>query len=711
MAAFDYSIAITGDCSSTNSGIISILPDGGTPPYSVQWVDPDLGEDIVILSPSVRSGLSAGTYGLRLNDSTLDQNNEFIVNIPLSSGVCSIISDINNTTCNLDNGSITGTSSSEFSSTNFYLYTSSDIYVTSAITNTNEVIFDNLSAGTYYLVALDLGGCTGKSESVIIQPSTPFTYGLYVVPNSSCGGDPIGKIYVTGLTGTNPYTYLWSTNFTTSSITGLTAGIYSVSVTDATGCVVSQSVELVDVDPIGFGVFTAVNPSCLQNNGSITLIITGGTAPYYYSASTGYFEISYSKTFTLSNLYAGEYQFQVTDAGFCTLFVGTSLDTPEGMAAVSVDTVSSSCSINDGKIIISVEGGTAPFTYTLIYPTGSSTTQSLLVPTKVFENLSTGTYTVGVSDSNGCSFLEEVSIITENLFSIDVNSTGTTCNQNNGKIIVYKNSGGTEPFTYYLDNVAKQINTNLTAVTFNNVSSGQHKVSVSDASGCMQSKQIFVDSSEQLNFSLYSTSCGNGSEGSITAFISSGTPPFTFNWSNNVSGNPQQINVGNLTAGTYSLTIVDNKGCSLQRSTTISCDSSYVSYQCYTMGSEVLQTQTPTKLGMIQLLNEGFFDITAGNENCLLISADFFAKVSVQPLNNVSTQYFFTSNSLTQVPSDSLWSSTIKNMLLSIYGVQSVVIDEINNTITITKSPNNTSLIGQTISVDIVITYNILCSS
>lgn len=711
MAAFDYSILITGDCSSTDSGVISILPNGGTPPYTVEWISPNLGVDIVTLSASIRSGLSSGTYALRLNDSTLDVNQEFYVNIPVSDGVCCQILGIQNTTCDLDNGSVTGTSSSDFSSTNFYIYTSADSFVSSAITNTNQVIFDSLSAGTYYMVVQDLGGCTGKSQTFIIQESTPFTYGLYAVPNSSCGGDPIGKIYVTGQTGSSPYQYVWSNGGTESSITGLTAGPYTVQVTDATGCVVSESVTLEDVDPIGFGVFTVVNPNCLQNNGSITLVITGGTAPYYYSASTGYFTISYSKTLTLSNLYAGEYQFQVTDAGFCSIVVGTSLNTPEGIASVSVDTVSSSCSVNDGKIIVSLVGGTAPFTYTLVYPTGSSLTQTSLEPTKVFENLGTGTYTVGVSDQTGCSFLEEVTIITENLFSIDVYSTGTTCNQNNGKIIVYKNSGGTEPFTYSLDNVAKQINTNLTAVTLNNVTSGQHKVSVSDASGCIQSKQIFVEPSVQLNFSLYTTSCGSGSEGSITAFISSGSAPFTFNWSSNVAGNPQQINVNGLTAGTYSLTIIDSKGCSLQRTTTISCNKSYVSYQCYTMGSEVLQTQTPTKLGMIQMLNEGFFDLTSGNNNCVLVSADFFAKVSVQPLNNVTTQKFFTSNSLTKVPSDSLWANTIKNMLLSIYGVQSVVIDEINNTITITKSPSNKTLIGQEISVDVVIVYNILCAS
>jgi uncharacterized protein (DUF2141 family) len=713
MAVFNYDILVTGDCQSNGTGIISILPNGGTPPYTVEWISPNLGSDVITLEPSVRTNLSAGDYALRLNDTTLPENLEFLVNIPVSNGVCCQILEIQNTTCDSINGSVTGTSSSDYSSTNFYLYDSDDVYVTSATTNTSEVIFDFLSAGTYYMVAEDLGGCTGKSETFIIQESTPFTYGLYVVPNSSCGGDPIGKIYVTGQTGAAPYQYIWNNNqtLTGSSITGLTAGVYIVEVTDSTGCVVSQSASVENVDPIGFGVFIPVNPSCLQNNGSLTLVITGGTAPYYYSASTGYFEISYSQTFTISDLYAGEYSIQVTDAGFCSILVGTSLNNPEGISSVSVDTVSSSCNVNDGKIIINLVGGTQPFTYTLIYPDGSTTNQSLTFPTKVFENLSTGTYTVGVSDANGCSFLEEVNLITENLFSISTSSIGTTCNQNNGKIFVTKNSGGTEPFTYFLDGVAKQINTNLTAVTYNNISSGQHTVSVSDASGCRQNVQVFVSPSEQLNFSLYSTSCGNGSEGTITALISSGNPPFTFNWSNNIAGNPQQLNVTGLSGGTYSLTIIDSNGCSLQRSTTISCNASYVSYQCYTMGSEVLQTQSPTKLGMLQMLNEGFFDLTANNSNCVLVSAEFFAKTSVQPQNTVSTQSFFVSNSLTSVPSDSLWASTIKNMLLSIYGVQSVTIDSINNTITITKSPTNTTLIGQEISVDVVIVYNILCSS
>lgn len=711
MAAFDYIISITGDCSLTSSGVISILPEGGTPPYTVEWVDPALGTDIVTLLPSIRSGLGEGTYGLRLNDSTLPINEEFYVNIPISSGVCSDVLGVGNTTCDLENGSVTGSSSSNYSSTNFYLYTSANTYITSATTNTNQAVFDSLSAGTYYLVTQDLGGCTGRSETFIIQESTPFTYGLYVVPNSSCGGDPIGKIYVTGQTGSSPYEYQWSNGQTGNTITGLTSGAYTVTVTDATGCEVSQTGIIGDVDPVGLGVFTVVNPSCLESNGSITMIITGGTAPYYYSASTGYFEISYSQTFTLSNLSAGQYNFQVTDAGFCTFFAGTTLDTPEGIASISISSTSSSCNVDDGKITVSVVGGTAPYTYLLIYPDASTESTTGSQTSYVFDNLSYGTYTVGVSDNSGCSLLQEVTIITENLYTIATTATGTTCNQSNGSIQIIKSSGGTSPFDYSLDGVVKFLNTTLSAVTISNVSSGQHTVSITDALGCVQTKQVFVPASSQLNFSIISTSCGSGSEGTISAFISSGTPPFTYNWSSNVPGNPQNVEVTGLSGGTYTLTITDSTGCSLQRSTTISCNPTYTSYQCYTMGSESIQIQSPSKRGLLQMLNEGFFDLTSGNTNCILVSADFIAQVSIQPLGTVLTQNFYTSTVLNQIPSDNLWYDTIKTMLLSVLGVGGVTIDPINNQITITKSTTNNSLDNQDIIIELKIVYDTMCQS
>jgi hypothetical protein len=313
--------------------------------------------------------------------------------------------------------------------------------IQSGVTNTPEFTFGGLSAGTYFLLAEDLGGCSGITQSFIIDTSEEFSFGLYVVPNSSCGGVPIGKITVTGETGLAPFTYLWSDGQTGSTITGLTKGNYSVAVTDAYGCTKSMEGSVTDVNVIGLGLITSISPSCLQSNGSISLTITGGTAPFYYSASTGNVEISYGRTFSISGLSAGDYNFQVTDAGFCQTFAGTTLQTPGGITSVSVNNQNSTCSSVDGSIQISVVGGTIPYTYTLVYPSGAQTNINNSQTTQLFNGLGSGTYTVAVSDNSGCSYIQEITIITENKFTISTDVVSTSCNQNNGQVTIYSTTG------------------------------------------------------------------------------------------------------------------------------------------------------------------------------------------------------------------------------------------------------------------------------
>jgi hypothetical protein len=711
MAELNYNITVTGDCSSNNSGALNLFVSDGTPPYTVQFLSPSYASQTITTQPASLAGLASRVYQVRVNDSSLPINNEFLLNIPISSGVCGSISAVQNTTCGLDNGSVTGSSTSLYSSTDFYLFDVNNTYLTSATTNTDAVVFNSLSAGTYYLGVIDLGGCTAFTQTFIIEESENLDFGLYVVPNSSCGGTPIGKIFVTGQTGQAPYSYLWSNGQTGSTITGLTSGNYSVDVTDAYGCILSKPATVTDVNPIGLGLFTSTAPTCLQSNGAISMTVTGGTEPFYYSASTGNVLVSYSRTFTISNLSAGQYNFQVTDAGLCKMFAGTTLETPGGISSVSVQGQNSTCSSSNGSITVNVVGGNVPYTYTLISPTGSQLNISNSQTTQIFGNLVGGTYSVGVSDNSGCSYLQETTLVTQNKFTISTQVVGTNCNQNNGVVTIFTSNGATLPLDYSVDGIQNVIDTNLSAVTFNNLTSGTHVVTVTDADGCVQTRNILVPSSQALNYSLYSTSCGSGSSGKITAFITSGEPPFTFNWSNNVPSNPQQIQVSGLTAGTYSVTVVDTNGCSLSRNTTITCNTNSTSFQTYVMGAEIFNIESPTKFGLLQMLNEGYYDLTTENTNCNLISATFTAKVSVNPSGTITSQNFFTSTSLVQAPTDSEWYDAIRTLLLAIPGVANVIIDEPNNQITIETTKNNTTLEGQEIVIDLVIDYNIICLS
>jgi uncharacterized protein (DUF2141 family) len=721
VASFNYNINLTGDCQNNGSGAIQVGFSGGTPPYTIAWAPPIGITDVLIydfdpLTPttgyetySFVDGLSAATYSFRVNDSTVPTNLEYDVNVPVSSGNCTSILDVSATTCNTDSGSVTADASSDFSETGYYLYTSNNELLQSGLTGLGLFTFQNLSAGTYFVTSVDYGGCSGTSSTFIVNNSVVVDFGFYPVDDTQCG-QASGKIIITGQTGVQPFTYQWNDGSTGSTLSGLTAGTYSVKVTDATGCFTIKEQTIGQIDPVGLGAFTIDTiPTCLNTDGVLTMTITGGTGPYYYSASTGAIDVSYSQSFTLNGIPAGSYNFSVTDAALCKFTTGVDVATENGISDIILEVNPSFCSNADGSILVTALGGTSPFTYTLIYPDSSTFSITSNAASYTFSELSGGTYTVILEDSSGCYFLSESAILSQNSFTITASTTGTTCAANNGTIVVEKSVGGTSPFDYSLDGIQNVIDTTASAVTFSNVSAGQHTISVTDASGCTQTQQVTITPSTPLIYNLYSTSCGQGSEGTITAFISDGIPPFTYDWSDNVVSNPQQIKVTGLTAGTYSLTVLDSSGCSQTRTTIIDCDKTYVSYQSYVMGAEQFNLVSPTKRGILQMLNEGFDDLTTGNTNCDLVTTEFYAKVQVQPIGVVLEQLFFTGTSLIQPPSDSLWYSTIESMLESIYGIGNVTVNQLTNEITIETDRSETSLNGQEVIIELIIVYDIMC--
>ena len=700
---FDYTLNITGACE-TGLGSVLITASGGVPPYTFDWYSPNLG------TGNLKTNLLQGSYLVRANDTSAPVNNEFYINVEVGGCLCVSLLNVYPTTCGEDNGSVTATTTSTFVNVDYNLYTIDDDFVQSGVSVSNTFSFFGLSAGTYYIIAIDSSAASGQSQSFIVQDSDPFDFGLYIVPNASCGTGSIGKLFVTGQTGNPPYSYLWSTGAITSSITGLTAGVYSVQVTDGQGCVKVETATIENLPPVGFGSFTSTEPTCFANDGQIILNITGGTAPYYYSANTGVQLISYSDSFVLSGLSNGTYTFTVTDAALCTFSVTTAIQSPNSLTSVNIFAENSSCSDGQGSITVTLVGGIPNYTYSLVYPTGNVDTVVSTQTAEVFSSLSAGTYTVIIGDQGGCVYQEEVDILTVEKFDYYIYTTGSTCNNPFGSVSISVQSGAVSPLTYSIDGIQQITGTILSAVTFNNISVGQHTVTVTDNEGCSITNPFVIGSTDPVNFSLYSTSCGDGDEGVITAFISSGVPPFTFFWSDNIAGNPQQITVTGLTGGTYSLIVVDSNGCSLARTTQIDCDKVYVSYQSYTMGEDEFTIVSPTKCGIQQILVNGFYDLTSGNTDCILTEAIYTAQVQVQPLGTVLTNTFYTGTSLNDVPSDGLWFSTIESMIESIPGIIDVQIDAVNNQITIKANPGS-AVTNQEIIVELIIVYDIDCLS
>jgi hypothetical protein len=681
---FDYTVSVTGTCVGIGSALITAT--GGTAPYTFEWVNPALG------TGDFKTGLAPGTYIVRANDSTMPVNNEFFINVSVSSGINLVVSTVSDTSCGDSNGSVTVVATSDNSDITYYLYSGSTLVGQQTTTNLTAQ-FVPLPAGNYNIVGVNAAGCSGSTGNFVINDSTPFDFGFYIVNDTPCQS-PTGKIYVTGQTGNAPYTYLWSNSQTTSSITGLTQGSYSVTVTDSQGCSLNKTALVELVPSIGLGSWSATTPTCYASDGSLTLTITGGTGPYLYSGSNGTTFVSYSQSYTFTGLSAGSFFVNVTDAALCKTEFSTTLQTPQSFYSVQEIVTNSTCSTSNGEVNVFLQGGSPPYTYSL-----SSSTFSVSALTNstqyIFNNLPNGEYVLTITEGGSCPYSGNITIESENLFDVEYSATTSSCGQPNGTLTIMTTTGGTLPYIYSLDN-EQNITTSSLEVTFSSLVGGTYVYSITDASGCVITGSAVVPEESVLDFSLYPTSCGvSGSGGTITALITSGQPPFTYNWSSNVSGNPQQVYVSGLTGGTYSLTITDDNGCVKTRSVLIECSPVITSYQVFNMCESDFTFTSGTKRGMVQMLNEGFNDLVYPSVDCILSAATFTIEVEVS--GNTYSDMFYTGSTLLDVPTDAVYFQAVENLLLSIDGITGVEIDPITSQVTIESEDS------------LVIGYTILC--
>lgn len=704
-------LGITGDCSNTNLGGFEISITGTAPNYSVEWITPSFGTIPLGTATTYSvSGLSAGTYTFYIFDSCPGGNTETApYSIYISSGSCVSILDTQSTTCGYPNGSITAQTQNLYDVGTFYLYENSFGLINVRDSGVNTVTFDNLNPGTYYVIADDGGGCTGKSETCIIKSSTTFDFGFYTIDNSACGENN-GSIYVTGITGTPPYTYSWSNGATTPQVTGLTEGSYFVTITDTNGCIVSNGTTIGKVPNLGIVSLTTINPSCFVSDGEVTAFVTGGTAPFYYSGTNGETIITFATSYTFTGLPAGNFSVQVTDAGLCQSLSNTTLLTPNSISVVSVDTINSTCNNNGGELSVNIFGGTAPYVYTL---TDSALNSTTIVQTNqnggaTFTNLASDTYNLTITDSVGlCTFSQSYTINNVNSYTLTTSTTGTTCGDDNGVVSLSITTGGTEPYTYQIN--GQSVVTNSLTYTFTDLPAGNYIASVTDFNLCQQIVPFTINSSNGVNFILNGTNPITN-DGIIQTFITSGTPPFTLNWSTNVNGQTG-LTVSNLSAGTYTLQVTDSSGCTQTRTIDLFGYNLFSSYEVFNICNDDLTNSGElVKKGLQQMLVEGFFDLTSGDTNCVLNSAIFEAITNVN--GEEKKIGFYVSTGLNDFPADNLFYELIESLLVSYANIESVEINPVNGNLTVTTICNPPiSIMDATVIVNVKISYDISCVS
>ena len=716
------SFNLTGECLndvfSVNSGRVQIFPSGGVPPYSVEC---ESGQSILPVTGIVSggnaliTGLSADTYTFKLTDSSGGVNDSILINVNVDDCFIAGLINVTDTTCGSSNGSfeVSVTTDSYPLSVNLYQDTGGGyiFYNNYQVSNSIDYI-TNLPSGDYYADIYDFGGASATtiSNPITISGSPVLDYSLVVTNNSNCG-IPSGKVEITGLT-VGTYTYLWSNGGTDDFISGLTASTYSVTVTDVYGCELTKTATVLNQSTLGVISITTTQPGCLSSNGEVTVNISGGTGPYYFSGSTGESNTTSSSSYTFTNVSAGSFEIFIQDSNLCGLYTNTSLVGGGGLTSVSISQIPTNCG-NYNNVDIFVNG-VPPFTY---YYSGETVGSSTFVTNSTnytIQNLPQGFYNISVSAST-CGYQTGITVNTTPKFSISATTTGATCGLQNGSVLIEVGSGYTGVLDYVLSSGQSILDVNLSSYTFSNLYAGSYNIKVTDQDGCYISQDFDITTSGEFGFLLNTTNCVLGDDGTASVSVYAGQPPFTYSWSN---GETTET-VSNLTGGTYTVTVTDSNGCFETKNFVIYCNSKQVTnYNIVPICENVFITTTGNKRSLMGMLNEGFLDqIPSGATSCQLNQSIFTCNVSVTGYSD-SVQFvsggtvpFYTGYTLTDVPSDSLWVETIQNILSTIPEIESYEISMLNNSIKIYSNCNTESdpFNNGYIDISLEIDYNINC--
>ncbi|WMJ71929.1 PKD domain-containing protein [Cytophagaceae bacterium ABcell3] len=515
-------------CYGDSSGAASVEVSGGIEPFTYSWsTDPEQDTELV-------ENLFAGTYSVIVTDS-IGCVDSASVDI-LEPEVLEVEGETEDVSCY---GGADGSASVLVSGgTQPYSYS----WDTSPVQRTSEAI--DLMAGEYTVVVTDSLGCSDSLTVIIDQPD-----GLELEVEASdvyCYGDSTGTAAVTVAGGTAPYGFRWSTipEQTSEEATGLSAGDYSVFVTDSTGCEDTIMVTISQPDSLEL-VVDKIDVSCYGGtDGSAAVEVAGGTAPYSYSWDTSPEQTSAD----ITDLAEGIYNVLVTDSLGCQDTIGVQIYQPDSIA-LSIETLNVNCyDGNDGSATVHASGGTAPYSYLW----DSSPEQN----TAHAEDLVAGVYLVTVTDSLGCTDTASAIISQPEALVSEAVFTDVTCYGGDDGQASASTTGGIEPYTYSWDTDPVQDDSDATGLT-----AGDYVLTVTDSVGCTDSLVVTITQPERLVLSAEATDalCYGDSSGTASVSVTGGVAPYEYSWNTS----PAQISEDamDLPAGVYTVTVTDSSGC------------------------------------------------------------------------------------------------------------------------------------------------------
>jgi PKD repeat protein len=507
-------------CFGQTNGALNLNVSGGTAPYSFLWNNGATTQNV--------NNLAVGSYSVVVTDDAgcKDSIQAVITGPPAPLALSSAVGNVD---CF---GNATGSIALSVSGgTAPYAYSWDNGAVTQ---NLNNVV-----SGSYTVLVTDTNGCTETLSATITQPAAGMTSSA-VATDVNCFGDATGAIATTISGGTAPYSFAWSNSATTQDIANLIAGPYTLITTDQEGCTNTLNVQI--NQPAAPVALALPSDSVLcfgQTNGALNLNVSGGTAPYSSLWNNG------ATTQNVNNLAVGSYSVVVTDDAGCKDSIQAVITGPPAPLALSSAVGNVDCFGNaTGSIALSVSGGTAPYAYSW---DNGAVTQNL-------NNVVSGTYTVLVTDTNGCTESLSATItqpaagMTSSAVATDVNCFGDATGA-----IVATISGGTAPYSFAWSNSA-------TTQDIANLIAGPYTLITTDQEGCTNTLNVQINQpAAPLALALPSDSvlCFGQTNGALNLNVSGGTAPYSFLWNNGATTQ----NVNNLAVGSYSVVVTDDAGC------------------------------------------------------------------------------------------------------------------------------------------------------
>jgi len=519
-------------CYGNSTGSASVTASGGTGVLNYIWnTSPQQ-------SGTTATALSAGIYIVTVSDQNSCVNTASVTITEPTAALFAYISNGTNVSCyGGNNGNATVTA---IGGTSPYFYK----WNTSPQQTNNTAV--NLTAATYIVTVTDNNNCTFNSQ-VTINPATIIN--VNTSTNDATCGNANGTATVTATGGQGVLNYNWSTNENTSTITGLVASTYTVTVTDENLCEIVKTVTISNLDAPTIVVGTVNNVLCYGgNSGNATISASGGTGLLTYTWSTN----PPQSGLTANNLTEGTYSVTVKDAMNCLAIEAITINQPSAINVGMITKNNPTCldSIN-GNITITATGGTGTLNYLW------NTTPQQNIATAV--SLAEGNYSVTISDENSCQIDTIISLIDP----IGITATlDTTINVlcfggNNGSTSIFA-TGGTGVLSYLWSTSPQQI-----TATANNLVAGNYSVTIKDANNCFTTFATTITQPTSALFAYISNgnnvSCAGLNDGSATITAIGGTSPYVFTW--NTSPIQSDDVAINLSSGTYTVTTTDAHNC------------------------------------------------------------------------------------------------------------------------------------------------------